>query len=474
MTVESVQPETPGTPETEPGGTTASPTPSGTPAALARPPLAGGAVPLLGHGWKLARDPLGFLTGLREHGDVVRLKLGPKTLYAATTPELTGAIARSPDFVVDGPLWESLEGLLGKQGVATSNGPMHRRQRATMQPAFRPAAITGYGPVMEKEVYAMLERWRDGAPVDVTAEGFRLASRTATRCLMHGRYTDERVDRVAAALTILFSGMYQRMVLPLGPLYRVPLPANRAFNRALADFHRLADEIIVQRRASGQKPDDLLTVLLAAKDEKGDPIGDQEIHDQVVAIAVAGNETLGSAIMALLRVFADHPGQADKIRDEVKAKVGDRPVTIADVPALTHTQNVVVETMRLLPAVWILMWRAAVDTELGGYRIPAGADIVYSPYAIQRDPRSYERHAEFDPDRWQAGRAGAVPKHAMVPFSVGNRRCPGESFSMVVLTLLAAATASSYRFEETADSDTKDRIGITLRAQRLMLRAIPR
>ncbi|MFD9204125.1 cytochrome P450, partial [Streptomyces anthocyanicus] len=98
-------------------------------AELSTPPLAQGGVPGLGHGLKLVRDPLGFLSRLRDQGEVVRLKLGPKTVYAVTTPALTGELALSPDFKIDGPLWESLEGLLGKEGVATANGSRHRRQR---------------------------------------------------------------------------------------------------------------------------------------------------------------------------------------------------------------------------------------------------------------------------------------------------------------------------------------------------------
>ncbi len=91
------------------------------------------------------------------------------------------------------------------------------------------------------------------------------------------------------------------MVIPLGPLYRLPFPANREFNRALADLHLLVDEIVAERRASGQKPNDLLTALLEAKDDNGDPIGEQEIHDQVVAILTPGSETVASTIMCCCR-----------------------------------------------------------------------------------------------------------------------------------------------------------------------------
>ncbi|MGI5428498.1 cytochrome P450 [Streptomyces sp. CA-179760] len=455
MTVESVQPE-----------------------ALApdlrEPPRAGGGVPGLGHGWKLVRDPLAFMSRLRDHGDVVRLKLGPKTVYAVTTPELTGALALSNDFIIAGPLWESLEGLLGKEGVATANGPRHRRQRRTIQPAFRLDAIPGYGPIMEEEAHALTERWTAGETVDCTSESFRVAVRIAARCLLRGASMDERAERLCVALATVFRGMYRRMVVPLGPLYKLPLPANREFNRALADLHLLVDEIVVERRASGQKPDDLLTALLEAKDENGDPIGEQEIHDQVVAILTPGSETVASTIMWLLHMLAEHPEQADRVRDEVEAVTGGRPVAFEDVRGLRHTNNVVVEALRLRPAVWILTRRAVRDTELGGYRIPAGADIVYSPYAIQRDAKSYERNLEFDPDRWLPDRVKDIPKHAMSPFSTGNRKCPSDHFSMAQLTLITAALATKYRFEQVAGSDDATRVGITLRPNDLRVRPVPR
>ncbi|MFD5010238.1 bifunctional albaflavenone monooxygenase/terpene synthase [Streptomyces chartreusis] len=458
MTVESVRPE-------------AQPVAA---AQLREPPLAGGGVPLLGHGWRMVRGPLAFMATLRDHGDVVRIKLGPKTVYAVTTPELTGALALSTDFEIAGPLWESLESLLGKEGVATANGPRHRRQRRTIQPAFRLDAIPGYGPIMAEEAHALTGRWQSGETIDCTAESFRIAVRIVARCLLRGAYMDERADRLCAALDSLFRGMYQRMVIPLGPLYKLPLPANRTFNRALADFHLLVDEVVAERRASGQKPDDLLTALLEAKDENGDPIGEQEIHDQVVAIFTAGAETVASTILWLLHVLAEHPEHADKVRAEVESVTGGRPVAFEDVRSLRHTNNVVVETMRLRPAIWILTRRAVTDTSLGGYRIPAGADIVYSPYAVQRDPKSYARNLDFDPDRWLPERAKEVPKYAMSPFGVGNRKCPSDHFSMAMLTLITSALATEYRFEQASGSDDATRVGITLHPHTLLLRPMRR
>ncbi|WP_329257151.1 cytochrome P450 [Streptomyces sp. NBC_01478] len=456
MTVESVKPAPPEAPE------------------LLEPPLAGGGVPLLGHGWKLVRDPLAFMAQLRDHGEVVRLKLGPKTVYAVTAPALTGAMALDPDYIIAGPLWESLEGLLGKEGVATANGPTHRRQRRIIQPAFKLDAIPAYGPIMEEEAHALTERWRHGGTIDCTSESFRVAVRIAARCLLRGDFMDERAERLCVALATVFRGMYRRMVVPAGPLYRLPLPANREFNRALADLHLLVDEIVAERRASGQKPDDLLTALLEATDDNGDPIGEQEIHDQVVAILTPGSETIASTIMWLLQVLSEHPEHGDKVCEEVQSVTGGRPVAFDDVRKLTHTNNVVVEAMRLRPAVWILTRRALADSDLGGYRIPAGADIIYSPYAIQRDPRSYAHNLEFDPDRWLPERSKDVPKFAMSPFSNGNRKCPSDHFSMAQLSLVTAAVAKKYRFEQVSGSNDTTRVGITLRPHRLLLRPVPR
>ncbi|NEB05500.1 cytochrome P450 [Streptomyces sp. SID13726] len=456
MTVESVKPEAAAAPES------------------GEPPFAGGRVPVLGHGWRMVRDPLTFMSGLRRHGDVVRLRIGPKTVYAPTTPELTGAVALNPDFIIAGPLWESLEGLVGKEGVATANGPQHRRQRRVIQPAFRLDAIPAYGPIMEEEARALAERWQPGETVDCTSEAFRVAVRVAARCLLRGDFMDERAERLCVALATVFRGMYRRMVIPAGPLYRLPLPPNRKFNRALADLHLLVDEIVAERRASGQKPDDLLTALLAARDENGEPIGEQEIHDQVVAILTPGSETVAATVMWLLQALAEHPEHADKVCAEVESVTGGGPVAFEDVRSLTHTNRVVIEVMRLRPAVWILTRRAIRDTELGGYRIPAGADIVYSPYAIQRDPKSYDDSLEFDPGRWSPERAGSVPKHAMSPFSTGNRKCPSDHFSMAQLTLITAELARKYRFEQVPGSRDEPRVGITLKPHRLLLRPVPR
>ncbi|WP_238431755.1 cytochrome P450 [Streptomyces cavernae] len=437
------------------------------------PPRVAGGVPGLGHGWQLARDPLAFVAGLRDHGDLVRITLGPKTVYAVCAPDLVAAMLRSPHYEVDGPMWEVFAALLG-QGVATSNGSRHRRQRRTVQPAFRPERMPEYLGVMQEEARALADRWQPGQLVDIVTESFRIAVRITTRCLLRVASIDEIAERVNASLNVVFMGLYRRMVLSAGPLHRLPLPANRRFERALADLHRLADEIIAERRTAADWPDDLLTAFLKDRDEDGSPIREQEVHDQVVSMLVAGVEAEGTQLMWTLRTLAERPDLAARVRAEAGPVVADgRTLTVADLRGLTHTNNVVTETMRLRPGAWILMRRATVGTELGGYRIPAGADLVFSPYAIQRDPRSFERPLAFDPDRWLPERSGAIPAGAMLPFSAGNRKCPGNHFAVAELATVAANLISRWRLEPLPGADDSRRIGFTLVPKHRLLRVVP-
>lgn len=441
---------------------------------LRTPPLVAGGAPLLGHAWNLVRDPLGFLQTLRDHGDLVRIRLGPRTAYAVCDPELVGALLKSPEYIVGGPLWDTLEVLLGK-GVATSNGPLHRRQRRMMQPAFRPERIADYATVMAEEARATAARWLPGRTVDISAEMFRTAVRIVSRSLLEVESIGEKADRISDALHTVFEGLYRRMVLSVGPLYRVPTPANRRFESALSDLHALVDEIIAERRAAtGDTPDDLLATLLESRDESGRPLTDQEIHDHVVSLVVAGAENVASTLAWTFHLLTEHPDQERRLVEEVNSVAPGRAITFADLGKLTHTRNVVTEAMRIRPAAWIFTRRSVTETDLGGYRIPAGADIVYSVYAMQRDPRSFERHLEFDPDRWLPERAAAVPPFAMMPFSVGNRKCPGDHFSLAELTIILATVAPKWRLVPVPETDTATKVGITLHPKRLVLRAEPR
>lgn len=432
-----------------------------------------GALPVLGHAWQLIRDPLAFLTTLRDHGDFVRIRLGTASVYVTTTPDLTGALLKNPDCIVGGPLWSTLEVLLGN-GVATSNGPLHRRQRRMIQPAFTPENVERYATVMEQEAQTTAARWQPGTVVDFGAEMFGTAVRIVARSLLEVDSLGEKADRIGQALHTVFDGLYRRMILSVGALYRLPTPANRRFDHALATLHSLVDEIVAERRSSPQRRADLLEVLLNATDEHGRPLDDREIHDHIVSLVVAGAENVASTLAWTLHLLTEHPEQEQRLVEEVDALTLGRPVTFADLRQLPHTRNVITEAMRLRPAAWIFTRRSAAATTLGPYRIPPHTDIAYSPYAMQRDPRSFDDPLVFDPNRWTPRRTVTVPKGAMMPFGTGNRQCPGDHFALTELAIILATVVAQWRLQPTAGTDTTTRIGITLHPRQLLLRAEPR
>ena len=375
MTVESVRPAAP----EAPGAARAAPRRRRCPAP--RPRLETGP------------RPAGLLHArLRDHGDVVRLKLGPKTVYAVTTPGTDRGTGAQPR------LHHRRPAVGVPRRAARQGGRGHRqRARAPASAAHHPARVqAGRHPRVRADHggggAGARRRWQPGETIDCTAEAFRIAVRIAARCLLRGDYMDERAERLCVALATVFLGMYRRMVIPAGPLYRLPLPANRKFNRALADMHLVVDEIVAERRASGQKPDDLLTALLDGEGREwrphrrtGDPRPgrrhshpgqrNRRLHDHVAA--PGPRRTSGTRRQG---------GRGGRIRR------GRPPGRIRRTSASWRTRTMSSSRRCVCSrAVWILTRRAVTETELGGYRIPAGADLVYSPYAIQRDPRSYER-----------------------------------------------------------------------------------
>jgi epi-isozizaene 5-monooxygenase len=438
---------------------------------LPAPPVAAGGSPLLGHAWTFLHDPLRLVESLGASGDLVRVRIGPKSIYAVTDPGLVEELLlrHGSSLAVGGPFWERLQAVLGS-GVATSNGADHRRQRRMIQPPFRHERVADYLRVMNDEARVLADRWDPGQEIDLADELFSTVVRIVSRSLLQVPVMERRLEEFGAALHAVFAGLYRRMVVPLGWWYRIPTPSHRRFDHALAALHRITDEVIEARRRSGEEHDDLLGVLLAARDDQGRPLPHQEIHDNVLSIIVGGSETVASTLSWTFFLLAEHPEHERRLHKEVDALSEDliRP------EALPYARNLIYEAMRLRPAAWIFTRRTKDDIEVNGYRIPAGSDVIYSTYALQRDGRSFDRALDFDPDRWLPERAENVSKAAMMPFGIGNRKCPGDHFSVAETAIILAAVTARWRLRPTPATDTSTSIDITLRPARPLMRVEPR
>ncbi|MGW7556466.1 cytochrome P450 [Streptomyces rimosus] len=435
-----------------------------------------GGVPLLGHALPLWRRPLDFLASLPAHGDLVAIRLGPQRVWLACDPALVQQILMDPrTYDKGGPLYDTMRMVLGN-GLVTCTQDVHRRQRRLAQPCFRPSRIADYAQAMSAEIDAAVRKWRPGQTLDVTDAMMDLSARVTTGVLMSTSLDPGLAAEVRACLSTVMRGVLLRAVVPLGPLYRLPTPGNRRFDRALARLHHIIDGIIAERRGSTARHGDLLDTLLGATDDAPGPDGravpegpaqdcphataapttqeaphdqepltDQEAHDQLMTFLVAGIETTALALAWTLHLLAAHPEEERRLHAEVDSVLAGRPPAPDDLPRLGHARRVVTEALRMYPPGWALTRVTTTETTLAGHRLAPGSTVLYSAYVLHQDPVAFPDPQRFDPDRWLPERAGGVPGGAMLPFAAGNRKCIGDHFAMTEAVLVLAAIAARWR-----------------------------
>ncbi|CAM5562210.1 cytochrome P450 [Streptomyces abikoensis] len=366
-----------------------------------------GALPFVGHAWPLMRRPLDFLRSLPAHGDLVEIRLGSVPAYVPCHPELLRQVLFDDrTFDKGGPFFTRLRDIVGN-GLGSCAHQDHRRQRRLVQPAFHRARLDGYAAVMAEEAARLSASWREGQTVDVFPAMFGLALRTVTRTLFSARIAEDDVARLQQSFAVALSGLFRRMFVP-GPVQRLPLPANRRYARALAELHSVVDRLVAAYRRSGTDHGDLLSTLVAARDEDGGGLTDTEIHDQVMTMVFGGSETMAASLTWTLYALARHPEAARELHEELDAVLGGRPVTPADAARLPRTGQVVTEALRRYPPAWLFTRVTTAPVVMAGRRLPAGSTMVVSPPVVHLNPAVHPCPEEFRPAR-QPARPGRRP-----------------------------------------------------------------
>ncbi|WP_329403581.1 cytochrome P450 [Streptomyces melanogenes] len=413
--------------------------------------VAPGGLPLLGHAWQLHARPLEFLSSLPAHGDLVRIGMGPWPAYVVCRPDAAHQmLTDSRTFDKGGPFFDKARVLFGSS-LPMAGWREHRWQRRQMQPAFQPGRIDGYAVVMGEEVDRMTTAWKAGQRLDVTAALTTLTLRIVTRSVLAAEAEDSAVAEVLESLHTVIDGIYQRVMLPLGPLYRLPTRGNLRYRRACTRLHRAIDDIIAARRAAPGK-DDLVSMLLTAHDDDtGEPMSDEDIRDQLMVMIGAGFETTANTLAFAIWLISQHPKVREQLHAEVDATLAGRTATPADLDGLAYTQRIIHEVMRMYPAGWFFTRVTTTDTTLAGHPLPKGTALLYSAYLLHHQPDLFPDPERFDPDRWAADGADALPRGAHVPFGGGNRKCIGDQFALTEMTLALATVCT--RWDLTPDPE---------------------
>jgi len=434
-----------------------------TPAAGARPPGPRN-LPYVGQALSFARDPLGFLSGVaREHGDIAFFMLGDVRVYFVSRPEYVWEVlvTKRTRFEIS-TMRSRLEPVLGT-GMLTSRGDLHARQRRLMQPVFRKSRIDSYAGIMVDYAQRARDSWRPDEEIDLTGELMRLAMALVAKTLF-GHDIEEDSDAVSRNLSILME-FFTRLMSPLRWTLRFPLPSTLRFRRALSELDAVVYRMVERRRANPLGGDDLLSLLVQAKDDETHAqMTEKQLRDEVFSLLMAGHETTANALGWTLCLLAQNREADARLHQEVKAVLAGRDrFEPADLERLTYGRMVLMEAMRLYPPAWFIGRTALEDVEVGGYQIPRGASVLMSQFVAHRDGRYFEEPEAFRPERWTEAFAAGLPRGAYFPFSAGDRHCLGEGFAWLEALLALATFVERWKFDLVPGQAIYPRPSITLR-----------
>jgi len=409
------------------------------------------------------KDPAAFLEKMaRQYGDVVYLPLGRQRIYYLGHPDaVRDVLVTHQNKFKKSRMLERARVLLG-DGLLTSEGPHHRRQRRLVQPAFHRDRLAGYGAVMVDRAAVVRDQWKSGQSFDVMQEMLRLTLAIVSKTLFSAD-VDSEADQIGAALTQVFD-LFEVILMPFSELLeKLPLPAVRRFKRARKRLDETIYRLIAERRASGRDAGDLLSMLLLAQDEEGSGgMTDTQVRDEALTLFLAGHETTADALTWTWYLLSQNPRAEATFHAELDRVLGGRLPSFEDLPQLRYTEGVFAEALRLYPPAWAIGRRALEDYSVGDFVIPARSVILTSPYVVHRDPRWFSDPLAFRPERWPSDES-ARPKFAYFPFGGGARVCIGERFAWMEGTLLLAAIGQRWRLRLEPGHRVETQARITLR-----------
>jgi cytochrome P450 len=408
------------------------------------------------------KDPVKVLVDAhKKWGDVCHIDGGRFRLYFISHPDYVKEVlvTRHKNFVKGNPPTKRVLA----EGLLTSDGDFHHRQRQLIIPYLHHNRIGGYGKVMLDYSRRTGASWRDGETLDIHQEMSRLTMAIVAKCMF-----DADVEGEAKDIGVAFNEImryYDKRAGPLGLLLdKLPLPGKGRFEAAVKTLEDAVYGIIKERRESGRDPGDLLSSLLEARDAEGGGMTDTQVRDETMTVLLAGHETTANALTWAWYLLSQTPSAEKKLHAELDSLLPDgREPTVKDFPMLQYTSKVFKEALRLYPPAWALGRRSVEDCGVGGFFIPGGSTIVLSQYVMHHDPRFYDDPEEFRPRRWTPEMEGRLPDFAYFPFGGGPRGCVGESFAKMEGVLVLASLARRWRMRLVPGHRVVMRPGITLR-----------
>ena len=408
-------------------------------------------VPILGLLPAMRRDPTGvFLRAAHRFGDVAYLKIGPRRGYLITNPsDVRHVLQDNARNYHKSPLYQKLRLSIGN-GLLTSEDDFWLRQRRIAQPAFHRQKVAGLAAVMAQAARETVDEWQAiasaGRPVDVAEEMMRFTRTVVLRALLGGDLGpySSRIDQAWVVINEHIGGNFWS----LGIAERFQRAKARQYDEARTVLRQAVEYVINERRRAPTDGADLLSMLLAARDEEtGEGMTDEQLRVEVTTFLLAGQETTSLALTWTWYLLSQHPAERQKLEDELDTALAGRAPEYSDLARLPYTRMVVDEAMRLYPPAWGFSRQALADDTLGGFRLPRGWLAFVVPYVLHRLPAYWKDPERFDPERFSPENSADRPKFAYIPFGAGPRQCIGNQFALIEAQLSVATMAQRYRLQ---------------------------
>jgi len=392
----------------------------------------------------LGRDRLGFLKSLADtYGDVSMFKLANINVYLVNDPAAIEAILLTDHKKFKKtPGYEFMGRLLGR-GILTADGDFHRRNRRMIQPAFYKSRINHYGDTMVRYILEAEERWEDDKQIDMAGEMMHLTLNIIAKTLFD---TDAAEDAELVSETLdSFYAIMHRFENPFARMLDyLPVPSTTRFERNREAMDEMLYRKIQEHRAGTADRRDVLSMMIQARDEAGDPMSLEQLRDEVITLFMAGHETTALMTAWTWMLLAQHPWAAEKVHAELDAVIGGRTPTAGDMANLPYLRKVLSESMRLYPPAYVIDREPLEDYPVGGYTLRKGGYVLLSQWCMHRHPAYWPDPDRFDPERFAPEAVAKRPKFSYFPFGGGPRICIGEGFAWLEGMLVFATLAQRW------------------------------
>ncbi|WP_433623679.1 cytochrome P450 [Nocardia sp. CA-120079] len=428
-------------------------------------PCGPGRLPVLGHGWKLWRDPVQFMVDLASVGKIARVDIGNLVVYVITDFELLHRVlVENSDAYERGLLFERIRLIFG-ESLIVADGQQHRDLRRLLQPAFHRKELESYAHIMKRNTDALASSWRHGQIVEAGSVLLGLVITDLLGSMFSHEPDTAELQLISGLVADIGAGAIVGSVLPKR-LASLPLPVNRKFLSAGTQLKDYCRELLVARRVSGDRRNDLIDILLDSSGEEHR--SDEFLAEQAVTILFGGIDALTATLTWALYELSQRPEVASKLKHEICAAGEFNPRSLDQLDYLNRFLNEVTRTHSPL----LQTRRSVTSVELDGFTFPAGTDIGYSIAAIHRNPHIFAEPNTFDPDRWSPSNSGSKCR-SFVPFSMGSQMCIGNNFAWVALQTTLHSLLSKWEFRSVTTKKLPRALGPIPGMRRLPLQVHP-